>query len=149
MRRRRHVECLWALALSLAAGLLVTAALAGCGTDEAALDGTSWKLVRWNETALDPADFTITADFEDGRIGGTSAVNNYGGLYETGADGAFSVGPLSSTMMAGTGDAGRAERVYLELLEAAASYEVVGDTLTLFDESGDPVLVFASVPAAD
>jgi len=121
-------------------------AVTGCGGDggRSNLDGTSWRLVRWSDSGLDPNDFTITADFEDERIGGIAAVNNYGGPYETGPDGAFSIGPLSSTMMAATGDEGRAEKIFFDLLESAASYEVVGDTLTLFDEFGDEALVFAS-----
>lgn len=129
---------------------LATAALGACafgGEDATSLDGTNWELVSWSASSIDPADFTLTADFEDGRIGGTAAVNSYGGAYETGADGEFSIGPLASTMMAGSGDAGRAERIYFDLLESAASYEVVGDTLTLFDEFGDEALVFETAPA--
>ena len=122
-----------------------TLAAVACGGDETAdLDGTSWVLVRWNDGDLDPGDFTITVDFEDGRIGGVAAVNTYGGPYETGSNGEFSIGPLSSTMHGAMGDEGRAERFFFDLLESAASYEVVGDTLTLFDEFGDEALVFTT-----
>lgn len=147
--RRSAVRTILRAGLTLFAAL-ATAALGACalgGEGSTSLDGTDWELVSWSASSLDPADFTITADFADGRIGGTAAVNNYGGPYETGADGEFSMGPLSSTMMAGTGDAGRAERIYFDLLESAASYEVVGGTLTLFDEFGDAALVFESAPA--
>ena len=135
---------------AFAAAFLVLCACAlimvGCGGENGApdLDGTSWVLVAWSVSSLDPNDFTITADFEHGRIGGLAAVNNYGGPYETGSDGEFSIGPLSSTMIGATGDEARAERIFFDLLESAASCEVVGDTLTLFDEFGDEALVFTS-----
>jgi heat shock protein HslJ len=117
-----------------------------CGGDDAApdLDGTSWTLTGWSVSSLDPADFTITASFADGTISGTSAVNSYSGPYEVGPDDEFSTGDIASTMMAGPADAMRAEQLYFELLGAAASYQVVGGTLTLFDEFGDEALVFAT-----
>jgi heat shock protein HslJ len=122
---------------------------AGCGSEDAApdLDGTAWTLATWSVSSIDPADFTITASFADGRIGGTSAVNSYGGPYTTGPDDAFSTGEIASTLMAGPEPAMRAEEAYMELLQAAASYEVAGGTLTLFDEFGDAALVFESAPA--
>ncbi|MEE4274869.1 MAG: META domain-containing protein, partial [Thermoleophilia bacterium] len=114
MTRTLSTRRLAALALSIAAAAALLV-LAGCGddgaeggsdggggdTDSAALDGTDWSLVRWRETGLDPADFTITASFADGSISGTSAVNTYSGSYTTGGVNDFSVGQIASTMMAG------------------------------------------------
>ena len=119
----------------------------GCAGTTAALDGTDWTLVRWSESGLDPADFTITADFAEERISGLSAVSNYGGPYRTGPGDEFSIGPLSSTMLGGMGAEGRAERVYFDRLKAAVTFSREGDTLTLFDESGDEALVFKRAPA--
>ena len=68
-----------------------------------ALAGTSWRLTGWSVSSQDPNDFTITAEFKDGRIGGKSAVNQYGGPYTAGDDGSISFGDLVSTMMAGSG----------------------------------------------
>ena len=95
-------------------------------------------------SSQDPADFTITAQFADGRIGGTSAVNSYRGPYEADADGAFSVGELVSTMMAGPEPDMQAETTYLELLKAATSYKVEDGTLTLSDAGGNESLVFSA-----
>lgn len=142
------------LALTVAA----IAFAAGCGASSggssggqtppapsgAALDGTSWRLSSWTLSSLDPADFTITAEFADGRIGGKSAVNSYGGSYTTGSDGSFSVGQLVSTQMAGPEPAMRAEQAYVALLGKAASYRVSGGTLTLFDSDGNESLGFAA-----
>lgn len=149
-RRPRAFRVL-ALGLIVATMTIVATTMAGCAggeADSAALDGTSWKLVGWSENTLDPAEFTITADFEDGRIGGTSAVNNYGGPYSTGPGDEFSIGPIASTMMAGTGGAGRAERVYFELLEAAEAFAREGGALTLYDAEGGESLVFELVEPA-
>ncbi len=145
MMRRPSAVPLMALALAFAA-LAAVAVLGGaCGggdTDVATLDGTNWKLVRWSDGGQFPADLTITASFADGRVGGTSAVNSYGGPYTTGPEDEFSTGEIASTMMAGPEPAMRAEQTYLELLQASATFALAGDMLTLYDEFGDEALVF-------
>jgi len=149
MQRGSVVARLLMMAFSaavLAAAVLGAGACGGDETDPAALDGTDWKLAGWSVSSLAPADFTITADFEDARISGTSVVSSYGGPYETGPGDDFSIGPLSSTMGGGTGDEGRAERIYFDLLEAAETYAREGDTLTLYDAEGNESLVFELVP---
>ncbi len=144
MKALRIRRCLWAVVI-VAFGCTAVVALAACGGGDATaeLDGTSWRLAGWGDDSLDPAKFTITASFADGVVSGTSAVNSYSASYTTGPDGEFSTGEIASTTMAGPEDAMRAEQVYDELLGAAASYELAGDTLTLFDEFGDAALVFA------
>ena len=148
------------VAITATAAALVASALllgAGCGsgsggssdggdggsTSAAALEGTSWRLTGWSETGQDANDFTITAEFTDGRIGGTSAVNQYGGPYTAGDDGSFSVGELASTMMAGPEPEMNAERTYLDLLGAARAFAIDGDTLTLSNASGDAALTYS------
>ena len=138
----------------LALALAALALAAGCGGSSggqtspapsgSSLDGTSWRLNVWTLSSLDPADFTITAHFADGRVGGKSAVNTYGGSYVTGSGGSFSVGQLVSTEMAGAEPDIRAEQAYIELLGKAASYKVNGDALTLFDSAGNESLGFAA-----
>jgi heat shock protein HslJ len=129
--------------------LLVAAVVGGgCGGEAGpSLEGTSWKLTGWSVSSQDPNDFTITAEFKDGRIGGTSAVNTYGGPYTAGDDGSFSVGDLASTMMAGPEADMQAETTYTSLLAAARKYEIDGDTLTLFDAGGNESLIFTAASA--
>ena len=117
-------------------------ALAACSAGSRGLDGTKWKLSGWTLSSLDPAAFTITATFADGKISGRSAVNSYSGSYTTGSDGAFSVGAIASTEMAGPEPAMRAEHAYMTLLQQARSYSVAGRTLTLFDAHGNESLIF-------
>ena len=107
-----------------------------------ALEDTSWRLMAWSEPGIDPSEFTITASFAEGQIGGTAAVNSYSGECAVGGI-KFSPGAIARTEMAGPPDAMEAESVYFELLEQAATYEVEGDRLSLKDESGVVLLEFA------
>jgi heat shock protein HslJ len=132
---------------SLATALVVAVALggiAGCSMGGDPLDGTKWKLEAWTVSSLAPTDFEITAQFADGKISGTSAVNSYGGPYTAGPGDAFSVGQLASTMMAGSEPAMRAESIYTKLLGEAKSYKLDGTKLTLFDANGNESLIYES-----
>ncbi len=133
-----------AISVALSVALLAVAGCGGSGGDQPTLDGTAWGLSEWTLSSLDPNDFTITAAFADGKITGTSAVNNYFGSYTEGPGDAFSVGDLGGTMMAGPEPDMRAEQAYLELLSQAKSYKLDGDGLTLFDENGNESLIFAA-----
>jgi heat shock protein HslJ len=138
----------------------VVAFAAGCGSDDgsggdggastsaAALEGASWRLTGWSVSSKDPNDFTITAEFTDGRIGGTSAVNQYGGPYTADDDGSFSVGELVSTMMAGPEPDMEAEQVYLELLAQVDRFAIDGDELTLSAGSGNIALIYTRSAAS-
>jgi len=127
---------------------VVCALATGCEIDNGndtgggTLAGTKWRLAAWSASSLDPARFTITADFDESRISGTSAVNTYGGSYTATDDGAFSVGELQSTLMGGSDDAMRAESLYFDLLRQARKYVVSGATLTLKDAGNQAILVF-------
>ena len=130
--------------LALSVALLAAAGCGGSGSDAPTLNGTAWRLSEWTLSSLDPNDFTITAQFTDGKINGKSAVNTYGGPYTEGPGDAFSVGDLVSTMMAGPEPDMRAETAYLTLLAQAKSYKLDGGRLTLFDENGNESLIFAA-----
>lgn len=131
-------------AASLACALLAVTLTSCSGPDS--LDGTSWRLVAWSVESVDPGEFTITAEFSDGRIGGTSAVNSYGGEYGAGPRNAFEVGEIAQTLMAGPEPAMRAESAYHELLRSASSYRLDGTRLTLYDANGTESLVFEAAP---
>lgn len=135
------------LSRTLAAFVLIAVGLgaqAGCSSADTALDGTRWRLSSWTLDSLNPADFTITAEFDGERISGNSGVNTYGGPYSLGPGATFSAGPLSSTLMAGPEPAMRAEGAYLTLLGQAESFKAEGSVLTLYDGAGNGSLIFES-----
>jgi heat shock protein HslJ len=111
------------------------------GSDNA-LAGTAWRLTGWSAATPDPAQFATTAAFDDSRISGKAAVNSYGGACTATAGGDFSIGPLQSTMMAGTPEAMQAEQQYFTLLAQARKYTVTESTLTLLDAEAKALLVF-------
>ena len=119
---------------------------AGCGNDAAGeeppLDGTRWNLTSWAEPDPVPISATITAEFSEGRVAGTSGVNRYNASVTSGPDGSFAVDAPISTKMAGPADAMAAESSYLRRLQAATSYQVDGDTLVINDADGQPSLTF-------
>jgi heat shock protein HslJ len=129
-------------------GVMVCALATGCESDDGNgagngnLAGTKWRLAAWSASSLDPARYTITADFSETSISGTSAVNTYGGPYTATDDGAFSVGGLQATEMGGSQDAMRAESLYFDLLRQARKYDASGATLTLRNEGNQDVLIF-------
>ncbi|MEI6451139.1 MAG: META domain-containing protein [Actinomycetes bacterium] len=142
MRPRLTVAC-----VTLAAIAVAVLAVAGCGSsgsEPATLVGTAWRLTGWTLSSLDPNDFTITAEFAEGKISGKSAVNNYFGPYTEGPGDAFSVGELAGAMMAGPEPDMRAETAYRTLLSEAKSYMLKGGGLTLFDANGNESLIFES-----
>ena len=106
------------------------------------LSETDWRLSAWSASSLDPSKFTITAAFDGRQISGTSAVNSYSGTYSASGGGAFSVGSIQSTLMAGSGDAMRAEQIYFALLDQARHYTVSESALTLLDGGNNVLLVF-------
>jgi heat shock protein HslJ len=127
------------------AGLVLLVAAIGVAgylaLDRSALEGTSWKLVRWSAGSPDPSGFTITASFERGQISGVAAVNSYSGECAVGAR-KFVPGAIARTEMAGPPEAMEAEGVFFELLASAKTYAVDGDVLSIEDDSGTAVLVF-------
>lgn len=149
MRTRTELRATELRATGLLAIVLLALALlplAGCGSGSGALNGTRWRLTGWTLSSLNPADFTITAQFAGGRISGKSAVNSYSGSVKLGPGQAFATGALAGTKMAGPEPAMRAESAYLALLAQARSWERTDNRLTLKDGGGNESLIFE--PAA-
>ncbi|MCY7353484.1 MAG: META domain-containing protein [Lysobacter sp.] len=117
-------------------------AMTACAHVRRPLDGTAWKLVEWSVSSQHAAATGITAKFSNDRISGSSGVNSYDGPCKAAADGAFSVGPLQSTEMAGPEPAMRAEGAYMTLLGQASSYTMTGGKLTLYGKGGNESLIF-------
>lgn len=132
----------FAVPMSIVLMVMTVAIFAGCRSSGDPLQGTAWRLQAWSVSSIDPATITITLEFADGQISGSSGVNTYSGPYKTNSDGTFSTGNLAVTEIGGPEPAMRAERAYLNLLGNARSYEIADDSLTLFDDGGNESLIF-------
>ncbi len=131
--------------LVLCCGLLMAAT--ACGGDDGgrALEGTKWVLTSYAvDGTMKDALVTAATDatFADGQVSGNAGINQYNGPYELDGDD-LSVGPLASTKMAGDAMVMEQEAAFLAALEAAASFEIDGDTLIIMDSSGAAVLEFS------
>ena len=79
---------------------------------------------------------TVTAEFKDGQITGTTGCNNYMGPYKIDGD-SITIGPLASTRKACSSDElSKQEASYLAALEVATIFAVTGNRLDLFREGG-------------
>lgn len=96
-----------------------------------ALNGTRW--------ASPDSDSAFVA-FDAGTISGNGGCNSFTGSYETGEDGALTVGPLASTKMACEAEIMTAETAFLAALGSASAYSVDGDTMILTDASGNQLV---------
>jgi heat shock protein HslJ len=119
------------------------------GTGEAvSLDGTSWLLTEINgEPALEGVEVTLI--FEVGAAAGNAGCNSFGG--DVTVDGGnITFGQLVSTMMLCAEDPeglGAQEMEYLETLQAATTYRVEGDQLTIGTADDPDALVFTKTEA--
>jgi heat shock protein HslJ len=84
----------------------------------------------------------INALFEGGKVGGFSGVNTYQGSYRVSGT-SLSIGKLASTLMAGPQDLMDAEQTYLAALQQTDLYSADPTSLTLFDNAGKRLLVYA------
>jgi len=114
----------------------------------AALTG-EWKLEAIGGTPVAPWAFpTPTLEMrEAGRIGGRSSVNHWSATIDEAAlgQGDVRMGPVISTLMAGSPEAMAVEHAYLQALGAARKIdldELKAGTLRMTDVGGDEVLRF-------
>lgn len=112
------------------------------------LAGTEWLLTGYNNGAGGFASVltgtAVTATFgEDSQISGTAGCNHYSGAY-TVTGSAISIGPLAMTEMYCADPEGvmAQESAYLAAIEAAASYRIGPDDLTLMDADGMRMAVY-------
>jgi heat shock protein HslJ len=108
------------------------------------LENTNWKLDSLaGEAPL--AETTITLRLVDGKVGGSSGCNQYGGEYKVDED-TLSFGNIISTLIAClTPDGVMAqEQKYLKLLKSASRYQIVAQRLEIFDENDQSILEFVA-----
>lgn len=140
--------------LLLIASMVLAAACAPISAPPAAPDtssdplaNTNWVLVGLEvepPVAFDAATVEVTLGFAEGRVGGRSGCNQYGGSYVIDGDG-LTVGALFSTMMACPEPLMAVEAAFTDALSAAERYELRDGELTIIHPTGR--LTFT--PAAD
>ncbi len=124
-----------------------TAPQAQPASSDDALTGTSWLLSEVPTSsggALDPAARrAATLEFADGAVSGSTGCNDFSGTYTVDGDAlTIELGPM--TQKACTDTALQAqEAAIVERLPKVASYAAHDDGLTLSDESGAALLVYA------
>lgn len=108
------------------------------------LEGPIWMLESLNEHELIPGS-TITAQFQDGQVGGSAGCNNYFASYVVEGD-HITIGPAGSTMMFCEGIMEQ-ETDYLTALGQAATYRIHDGELELIDDSGHTILTYTASSA--
>jgi heat shock protein HslJ len=110
-----------------------------------ALEGTAWNLsgIANNDAMVNTwIDEMITAEFNNGELGGNAGCNSYGTTYETSGS-SITIGEIASTLMACEDqEIMDREAEYLATLQNVASFEIVRNNLTFFDADGNVVMSF-------
>ncbi len=116
------------------------------------LEGSNWKLARFDVDEAAPTEPSITLTFTDGKIAGQSACNRYFATISPGeAPGSAEIGPMGSTMMACRPDIMTLEDRYLKALPRVDRLGFVAGRLALgfSDEGARHTLLFDPIAPAD
>ena len=117
--------------------------------DPATLHGTRWRLLLLDGApvaSLDgERDMPWIEFLPEGRVAGTGGCNRLGAGYSLGADGAISFTQGLSTMMACDEAVMGRERAVFDVMAAAATHAIEGDTL-VFEADGRRLAVWVADP---
>jgi len=141
----------WATVLLVAVGALAACASSGGPAGEARLEGTVWQLASYadgqGQTVTALADSKVTAEFQDGQVGGSAGCNQYGGEYKHSGK-RLTVGMLAMTEMYCQSEALMdQEQAYLAALGSAASFQIAAGRLEVSNGEGEVVLTFGPLAA--
>jgi heat shock protein HslJ len=129
------------LILLAASGSILSACADGTS---GSLKGTSWTLVSYgskgNQTPAAPGIETSLNFGADGQVSGNMGCNGFGGKY-TLKDGKIIFSELMSTMMACPEPQMTQESTSFQAMTGTVTYQFNGDTLMLYDASGELALV--------
>ena len=129
------------IGIAIIAVLALTLVACG-GSDSDDLNGTSWELASLH--GKDPIPETrITIEFAEDEVSGSGGCNHYGGAYIVSGD-SLTFSDLFWTEMGCMEPPGilEQEMAFLAALQEARSYSFESDLLEIYDEGGDPLLVF-------
>lgn len=119
----------------------------GCGSGEGGassdqapeLDGTSWSLTSIAGTSADPG---AVLGFANGKLSGSTGCNSFGGSYEQ-SESSLSITLGPTTLIGCPPPLDAQEHAVLAALPKTSSFTVDGETLTLLDAGGTPLLEYS------
>jgi heat shock protein HslJ len=126
------------LTIGYAGGELRFTSAQAQGQSAGSLDGTRWQLASFDGGAASTglvAGSQITAEFADGKVGGTAGCNSYGGSYTVSGPN-ISIGELNQTLIGCDTPLADQEAKYTAALLAATTYQINGDTLAIEHPGG-------------
>lgn len=111
------------------------------------IEGTSWQAASINNgkggVESSAATEAVTASFgTDGTLNGNGGCNTYSSPYTLSGKDGLAIGPVASTRMVCDDAANSVEQQYFAALDATASYQIDGTTLTLRDSDGSTQVVY-------
>jgi heat shock protein HslJ len=118
--------------------------MTGCGSssqDGKLLEAQDWRATSIEYNTYSSAD-DITAKFADGKISGSTGLNQFNATYKLEPNRRITVTVGETGKAAGTPDQTLNEQAYLGALASAKSYAADGKSLTLFSATGLSVLSF-------
>lgn len=125
--------------------LVLSIGLAGCGEETSlSLEDTTWVLESYGEpgnttVALEETEVTVLFESAKGEVGGSAGCNGYGGTYELDGN-ELKFLELMTTLMYCNEQVNDQEVEYMNILQAAESFEIKGGKLTI--NCGDNVLIY-------
>jgi heat shock protein HslJ len=103
------------------------------------LADTGWQLVARNVNIPPLPDSTITLLFAADQLSGAGGCNTYNGAYAVTGNN-LSISPLAITRSSCGEELDAQEAAYVQALQGATSYQIIGAQLILRDSSGAEVL---------
>jgi len=120
---------------------IVVLLLAACGSADSPvsdpLDGTSWVLTAYRKSKPIPGT-TMTAAFEESKIGGSAGCNSYSATYQV-VDDTIQIGPIAMTEMFCMEPEGvmEQETMLLGFLQDAQTFRFVDGQLQISRSDGE------------
>jgi heat shock protein HslJ len=111
------------------------------------LVGTQWSLTDGASLGVPMTGVSVTAEFSDAQMTGSSGCNSYRAPY-TVTGNQMKIGPSASTAIACEPGPTAVERAYLARLPQVRSSVIAAKTLTLRDANGKALLVYSAVDGA-